>query len=687
MRRLLAQLAIAFVGFAACLQSTVPASARPARHAAMIIDANTGAVLHDDGGDEQRYPASLTKMMTLYLTFETIQQGRMTMSSMVTISQQAASAAPSKLDLDPGEEIAVRDAILALVTKSANDIAIALAEKIGGSERNFARLMNAKARELGMTRTNFENASGLPNPDQVTTARDMITLGLRLQDDFPQYYGIFSTRSFTFHGRTYRNHNTLMNNYGGIDGIKTGYTRASGFNLVTSVRRNGRHLVGAVFGGASAATRNGEMRVLLTRAFNRASRVKTRKPAPLLVARLKSPPQRAERPLKAKPASMAEAPDKPKTEAPPKPEKLASAQPQAAAQRALLPTPPSPGEQASRNAQAGAAAANVPQEIPQPQSPSEPASPEAAQSSPAPVRIVSKVRHIMVAPRRSEKKAPPNPAETTDMEATDPDGDGSITDGATAPTRPATPALASTAPSTQSLAFAAAPFGITPDVTETIVPKTSRTNRPALVSAIDERAALGAGDVAPPAEQAAAAPDQAAVEPGPPSSAHAPPVTPSPGAGSARAQPKLMTASFAPPSPADAPPAIDAPRPRPVTRNAPPPVRALRRGMPPSTLQAQAAAMSDGRIRQVAAADPVAGSFEIQIGAYASMSDAQRALGAVQSRAGAVVANCASVTQPIDKGGRTIYRARFRGFDANSAADACAALRKQAFDCFVMTAN
>ena len=248
-------------------------------------------------------------MMTLYLAFETIEQGRMSMSSPIVISENAASAAPSKLDLDPGDTITVREAILALITKSANDIAVALAEKIGGTESNFVRLMNAKARELGMTKTNFENPSGLPDPNQVTSARDMVTLGLSLQDHFPQHYTLFATRTFKHAGKSHRNHNTLMNNFAGIDGIKTGYTRASGFNLVSSVKRSGRHVVAAVFGGSSAASRNAEMRTLLTRALTKASAVKTRKarPAPgALIAQLKSEPKRAERPAKPKPVHVAQ---------------------------------------------------------------------------------------------------------------------------------------------------------------------------------------------------------------------------------------------------------------------------------------------------------------------------------------------------------------------------------------------
>ena len=257
------------------------AEAADPRSADLVVDANTGAVLHSKAADEPVYPASLTKMMTLYLTFELIEQGRLSYDSKIKMTEEGAAAAPSKLELDPGEELTVLDAIKALVTKSANDVAIALAQHIAGTEENFARLMTKKAREIGMTNTTFRNASGLPDPEQTTTARDMVTLGLRLQDDFPRHYRLFATRTFTYAGKTFRNHNGLLMRYHGTDGIKTGYTRASGFNLVTSVHRDGKHLVAAVFGGDTAGERNARMQSLLNSAFPKAVRVAEARPAPL----------------------------------------------------------------------------------------------------------------------------------------------------------------------------------------------------------------------------------------------------------------------------------------------------------------------------------------------------------------------------------------------------------------------
>jgi len=260
-----------------------PASAAN-KAAAMVIDANTGRVLHDNAGSEPRHPASLTKMMTLYLVFEAIDAGRLSFSTPLTVSERAAAAAPSKLGLSAGEEISLGNAVKALIVKSANDMAIAIAEKISGTEDDFAGLMTRRARQIGMADTTFRNASGLPDPRQITTARDMLTLAMRMQDDFPEHYRLFATRSFSYGGKTYRTHNALLGRFPGVDGIKTGYTRASGFNLVSAYRAGGKHIVAAVFGGVSANLRDAHMRMLLARAIEKASTDRTRKTGPQLVA-------------------------------------------------------------------------------------------------------------------------------------------------------------------------------------------------------------------------------------------------------------------------------------------------------------------------------------------------------------------------------------------------------------------
>jgi D-alanyl-D-alanine carboxypeptidase len=291
-RRPWRRLGIAAVALAMAVNTLVaPAFAQVnGRHAVLIVDANTGRVIYQSSADDLRYPASLAKLMTLYLVFELIEQGRLSYRTKIRFSANAVAAQPSKLDVEEGTEISLLDAIKALITKSCNDVAVALAEHIAGSEARFAQMMTQKARQLGMRTTTFQNASGLPDPEQVTTARDMITLALRLQDDFPQHYPLFATRTFTYNGETYRNHNTMLFSYEGSDGLKTGYTRASGFNLVASVRRGRKHVVGAVFGGATASLRNAAMRTYLNIGLMKASNEKTRKAAPRLVAQVKASP-------------------------------------------------------------------------------------------------------------------------------------------------------------------------------------------------------------------------------------------------------------------------------------------------------------------------------------------------------------------------------------------------------------
>lgn len=239
------------------------------KYAALVIDASTGEILFSRYADSPRHPASLAKMMTLLMVFDALERGDIKLKDRLHISNRAAAASPSKLGLSAGSSIRVEDAILALVTKSANDIAVAVAEYLGSSESNFALQMTRRARDLGMYSTTFRNASGLPDSRQVTTARDMARLATFIINRYPNYYHYFSTRTFTYQGKTHRNHNRLMETYSGMDGFKTGYINASGFNLVASARRDGRRLIGIVFGGRSTATRNSHMADLLNDGFNR----------------------------------------------------------------------------------------------------------------------------------------------------------------------------------------------------------------------------------------------------------------------------------------------------------------------------------------------------------------------------------------------------------------------------------
>jgi len=232
-------------------------------YSAIVVDANSGKTLHEASADGLRHPASLTKIMTLYLLFERLESGKMKLNSSMPVSERASVQAPTKLGLRPGQNLEVEDAIRGLVTKSANDAAVVVAEAIAGTEDDFAALMTSKARALGMNRTTYRNASGLPNDEQVTTARDQALLGRAIQERFPRYYRYFSTPSFTYRGESMRNHNRLLGRVEGVDGIKTGYTRASGFNLVTSVKRDNRHIVAVVLGGSSAGSRDARMRDLI----------------------------------------------------------------------------------------------------------------------------------------------------------------------------------------------------------------------------------------------------------------------------------------------------------------------------------------------------------------------------------------------------------------------------------------
>ena len=245
-------------------------TARPsdAGYASIVIDAQTDEVLSQVNADTLNYPASLTKMMTLYIAFDAMKGGRMRLDERLPVSEHAAAQSPTKLGLRAGQTIAAIDAMLGVITKSANDAAVVIAEKIGGSEWEFSRMMTAKAAELGMTHTVFQNASGLPDLNQISSARDLARLSLALIRNHPEYYGYFATQAFSFEGRLIEGHNRFMNAYPGADGLKTGYIRASGFNLAGSAVRDGRRIVAVVLGGETAGWRDMHMATLMDRAFN-----------------------------------------------------------------------------------------------------------------------------------------------------------------------------------------------------------------------------------------------------------------------------------------------------------------------------------------------------------------------------------------------------------------------------------
>ncbi len=259
-----------------------------------MLDPATGRVFHEANADERNYPASLTKMMTLYLVFEALENKRVTWNTTFKASRHASAQPPTHLALAPGETLTVRDAVHAMIILSANDAAVATGEMLGGTEEKFALMMTDKARQLGMSRTTFRNASGLPNSGQMSTARDMAKLAEALMKKFPQYYPLFSETSFTFKDRVYKTHNHVLVDYPGADGLKTGFTGASGFNLVTSAERDGKRLIGVVFGGNTARARDHHMEELLDEGFANFNRpaghlmVKNEAPAEMPVASKKS---------------------------------------------------------------------------------------------------------------------------------------------------------------------------------------------------------------------------------------------------------------------------------------------------------------------------------------------------------------------------------------------------------------
>jgi D-alanyl-D-alanine carboxypeptidase len=552
------------VALAIAMHMASPAHAG-GKSAVLVIDANTGRVLHQSAADEPRHPASLAKMMTLYMAFELIEQGRLSYQSKIKFSANAAAAAPTKLDLAEGEEIALIDAIKALITKSANDVAIAIAEHIAGSEERFAKLMTQKARQLGMPATIFRNASGLPDDEQVTTARDMVTLALHLQDDFPKHYPLFATRTFTYNDETLHNHNTMLSSYEGTDGIKTGYTRASGFNLVASVRRGRKHVVGAIFGGASAASRNAAMRTFLNMGLVKASNEKTRQPGPL-VAQARPTPEH-------------------KIGAVPTPRRVARPAPQVVTAAAALPPMVEP------------AAAQQP---PEPQR--------------SPAIEIARVRSVLVTPRAANPASDPLPLR------------GSTAAGfedvlARADLHAEKPATPPADPSASRMrAWATASAGGQP-----MHVAATPTEKPALLSG----AAAAPG--APPSTLEQQAANLARGEPPVAAPRWQQTVVPSPPAAPARKSVQVASASA---------PAAAAP-----------------------------------------------GAFHIQIGAYQSQAEAEKRLASARELAPRLLGNRAPVTTQVKQGDKLYVRARYAGFDANTAASACTELKRLKIDCLVMKAD
>ncbi len=296
-----ARLAMAALAMIAGLLATTPETAKAAPYAAFVMDARTGEVLHTSNADRRLHPASLTKMMTLYLAIEAVKEGRLSLDQKVRVSSRAAKQPPSKIGLRAGSHVSIRNLMRAAAVKSANDAAVALAEATAGSVENWARMATARAHSMGMSNTTFKNPHGLTQSGHLSTARDMSVLGRRLFFDHPEYYNLFARKKTTAMGRTiHATNRRLLGSYRGADGIKTGYTRAAGFNLVASAHRGQQHVIATVFGARSSADRTQKVSALLDKGFarspTRTAVIPPRNVSHTQVARAATPPTRPQAP-------------------------------------------------------------------------------------------------------------------------------------------------------------------------------------------------------------------------------------------------------------------------------------------------------------------------------------------------------------------------------------------------------
>ena len=615
-------------GFVAVVLTLTNDAIHAAPYADIVVDANSGAVLHATNPDARRHPASLTKIMTLYLLFEQLEAGKLKLDSALKVSSEAAGQAPTKLGLKPGSTLSVEDAIKGMVTRSANDAAAVVAEAIAGSESDFAKLMTHKAQALGMKDTVYKNASGLPDDDQVTTARDQSVLGRAIQERFPRYYKYFSIRSFTFRGQSIANHNHLLGKVEGVDGIKTGYIGASGFNLVTSVHRGNRYLVAVVMGGSSGASRDARMRELINEKIALASVKRTatmvaegaERPAPEPV--VASKPERKPEPMV---VTKAEPNAEPKVVAKAQPKPDVAAKPEATA---------APKTKAEPRF-AVASAISVPARF-------NPAGTSSEGAHPEPVATLTQAR---------------------------------VDIGSTEPIQPvlvktlAVRAGTKIAPIAQLASVAVEPpSAVAPAAVPALAAKPEAQPAP-VAAAVSETAPPPAPSAIKPVP-APAPVDAAKSEPGPqaPAAAVKAEPTPSSPTPAAKAEPSTSAvATKAPPTPA-----IEAPAER-------PPAAAVKlQSATAATAPAKPAAPATKPAVQVAKHRP---GWMIQVGAYPAEQAAKQRLSSVQSQASKMLTGAEAFTETVDKGGTTYYRARFAGLDKDKAEAACKYLKKNDVDC------
>jgi D-alanyl-D-alanine carboxypeptidase len=630
-------------GFVAAVLTLSADPINAAPYADIVVDGNSGAVLHATNPDARRHPASLTKIMTLYLLFEQLDAGKLKLDTPLRISAEAAGQSPTKLGLKPGSTLAVEDAIKGMVTRSANDAAVVVAEAIAGSEDDFARLMTRKAHALGMKDTVYKNASGLPDDDQITTARDQSTLGRAIQERFPRYYKYFSIRSFTFRGESISNHNHLLGKVEGVDGIKTGYINASGFNLVTSVHRGNRYLVAVVMGGSSGGSRDARMRELINDKIALASIKRT---APMVAEASGTPDVRPEPMVvtkaEAKPAPTVVAKAEPKSEPKPEPMVVTKAEPKVA-----------PAKAEPRFAVASATS--------------------------LPVRFNS------TAPPAEPATLRPEPAVAVTLTQTQ------VAAGSTEPIRPVLVKTLTVKAGVRTASLAASHVAL-PAAEAQPVAAAAPVPAPMVAAkaepAIPPPAPVAAEPSTPPPTPMAAANPEPAVVPPEVATKPEPPAAPAAPATAAKEEPAApppiaaVTPAAAKPEPAAEP----APAHPGVSSAAPAPVAAAPPALPtpkPAPAAKIAAATSTAKPAPAApAAKPQhRPGWMIQVGAFPAEQAAQQRLSTVQGKASKMLSGAEAFTETVDKAGTTYYRARFAGLDKDKAEAACKYLKKNDVEC------
>jgi D-alanyl-D-alanine carboxypeptidase len=647
-------------GFVAAVLTLSADPINAAPYADIVVDANSGAVLHATNPDARRHPASLTKIMTLYLLFEQLDAGKLKLDTPLKVSAEASGQSPTKLGLKPGSTLAVEDAIKGMVTRSANDAAVVVAEAIAGSEDDFARLMTRKAQALGMTNSVYKNASGLPDDNQVTTARDQSTLGRAIQERFPRYYKYFSIRTFTFRGESISNHNHLLGKVEGVDGIKTGFINASGFNLVTSVHRGNRYLVAVVMGGSSGGSRDARMRELITEKIALASIKRT---APMVAEASGTPDVRPE------PMVVTKAEAKPAQEAKPAPMAVAKAEPKSESKSELKPEP-----MVVTKAEPKVAAAKVePKEAPKAEAKAEPRFVVASATS-LPVRFNSATPSAEPAALRSEPAAAAMLTQTQ------------VPAGSTEPIRPVLVKTLTVKAGVRTASLATSQVALpAPEAQPVAAPAPAPMPAAKAEPAAPPPAPIAAEPTAPPpAPVAAAKPEPTAVAPEVAMKPE-PAAAPAAAAIAAKEEPAPMaavTAVAAKPEPAAEPAGV-----HPGASSAPPaPVAAAAPVVPtpkPAPAAKVAAATSTAK---PAPAAPTAKpqhrpGWMIQVGAFPAEQAAQQRLSTVQSKASKMLSGAEAFTETVDKAGTTFYRARFAGLDKDKAEAACKYLKKNDVEC------